>query len=60
MEFFCYIFFISYTHKPEVYDFIPLIRYDLCNMYTCSGNSTQERAVQDLPCLVDLYLVYLI
>ena len=31
-----------------------------CNMCTCSGNSTQERAVQDLLCLVDLYLVYLI
>jgi len=33
---------------------------DNCNMCTCSGNSTQERAVQDLLCLVDLYLVYLI
>jgi len=32
----------------------------LCNMCTCSGNGTQERAVQDLLCLVDLYLVYLI
>jgi len=31
-----------------------------CNMCTCSGNCTQERAVQDLLCLVDLYLVYLI
>ena len=31
-----------------------------CNMCTCSGNGTQERAVQDLLCLVDLYLVYLI
>jgi len=31
-----------------------------CNMSTCSGNGTQERLVQDLPCLVDLYLVYLI
>ena len=29
----------------------------LCNMCTCSGNGTQERAVQDLQCLVDLYLV---
>jgi len=29
-------------------------------MYTCSGNGTQEQAVQDLLCLVDLYLVYLI
>jgi len=28
--------------------------------WTCSGNGTQERAVQDLICLVDLYLVYLI
>jgi len=32
----------------------------VCNMCTCSGNGTQERAVQDLLCLVDLYLVYLI
>jgi len=32
----------------------------MCNMSTCSGNGTQERAVQDLLCLVDLYLVYLI
>jgi len=31
-----------------------------CNMCTCSGNGTQEQAVQDLLCLVDLYLVYLI
>ena len=31
-----------------------------CNMCTCSGNGTQELAVQDLLCLVDLYLVYLI
>jgi len=31
-----------------------------CNMCTCSGNGTQERAVQDLLCLVDLYLDYLI
>jgi len=31
-----------------------------CNMCTCSGNGTQERAVQDLLCLDDLYLVYLI
>ena len=31
-----------------------------CNMCTCSGNGTQERAVQDRLCLVDLYLVYLI
>jgi len=31
-----------------------------CNMCTYSGNGTQERAVQDLLCLVDLYLVYLI
>jgi len=30
------------------------------NMCTCSGNGTQERAVQDLLCLVGLYLVYLI
>jgi len=29
-------------------------------MCTCSGNGTQERALQDLLCLVDLYLVYLI
>jgi len=29
-------------------------------MSTCSGNGTQERAVQDFLCLVDLYLVYLI
>jgi len=29
-------------------------------MCTCSGNGTQERAVHDLLCLVDLYLVYLI
>jgi len=32
----------------------------MCNMCTCSGNGTQERAVQDILCLVDLYLVYLI
>jgi len=32
----------------------------VCNMCTCSGNRTQEWAVQDLLCLVDLYLVYLI
>jgi len=31
-----------------------------CNMCTCSGNGTQGRAVLDLLCLVDLYLVYLI
>jgi len=31
-----------------------------CNMCTCSGNGTQEWAVHDLLCLVDLYLVYLI
>ena len=31
-----------------------------CNMSTCPGNGTQEWAVQDLLCLVDLYLVYLI
>jgi len=31
-----------------------------CNMCTYSGNGTQERAVQDLLCLVDLYSVYLI
>ena len=30
------------------------------NMCTCSGNGTQERAVQDLLCLVGLYLVYLL
>jgi len=29
-------------------------------MGTCLGNSTQEQAVQDLLCLVDLYFVYLI
>jgi len=33
---------------------------DVCNMCTCSGNSTQERAVQDFLCLVYLYLAYLI
>ena len=27
-------------------------------MCTCSSNGTQERAVQDLLSLVDLYLVY--
>ena len=31
-----------------------------CNMCTCASNCTQERAVQDLLCLVDLYLVYFI
>ena len=31
-----------------------------CNIYTCSGNCTQEQAVMDLLWLVDLYLVYLI
>jgi len=31
-----------------------------CNMCTCSGNGTQQQAVQDLLCLVDLYLVNLI
>ena len=36
------------------------VRLEYCNMCTCSGNGTQERAVQDLLCLVDLYLVYLI
>jgi len=47
--------------KSEDY-FILLILFDAdyCNMCTCSGNGTQERAVQDLLCLVDLYLVYLI
>jgi len=29
-------------------------------MYTYSGNGTEERAVQDLLCLVGLYLVYVI
>jgi len=29
-------------------------------MCTCSGNGTQERAVQVLLCFVDLYLVYFI
>jgi len=29
-------------------------------MSTCSGNGTQERAVQNLLSLVDLYLLYLI
>jgi len=29
-------------------------------MCTCSGNGIQVGAVQDLLCLVDLYLVYLI
>ena len=38
----------------------PEQEFTLCNMYTCSGNGTQEQAVQDLQCLVDLYLVYLI
>jgi len=31
-----------------------------CNMCTWSANGTQEWAVEDLLCLVDLYLVYLI
>jgi len=31
-----------------------------CNLCTCSGNGTQERAVQDFLCLVHLDLVYLI
>jgi len=31
-----------------------------CEMCTYSGNGTQEGAVPDLLCLVDLYLVYLI
>jgi len=35
-------------------------RIHTCNMCTCPGNGTQERAVQDLLCSVDLYLVYLI
>ena len=38
----------------------PRVPFATCNMCTCSGNGTQERAVQDLLCLVDLYLVYLI
>ena len=38
----------------------PGVCVNLCNRCTCSGNSTQEWAVQDLLCLVDLYLVYLI
>jgi len=33
---------------------------DQCNMCTCSGNGTLERAVQHRLCLVDLYLAYLI
>ena len=33
---------------------------DQCNMCTCSGNGTQERAVQDLLCLVDFHWAYLI
>jgi len=37
-----------------------VLRVTMCNMYTCSGNGTQEQAVQDPLCLVDLYLVYLI
>ena len=32
----------------------------VCNMCTCSDNGIQKQAVQDLLCLVDLYLVYLI
>jgi len=36
------------------------LRKTFCNMCTCSGNDTQEWAVQDLRCLVDLYFVYLI
>ena len=38
----------------------PRAWYGKCNMCTCSSNGTQERAVQDLLSLVDLYLVYLI
>jgi len=39
---------------------LPRRSFARCNMCTCSGNGTQEWAVQDLLCLVDLYLVYLI
>jgi len=28
-----------------------------CNMCTCSANSTQERVLHNLLCLVDLYLI---
>ena len=34
--------------------------YNICNMCTCSSNGTQEQAVQDFLCFVNLYLVYLI
>jgi len=44
----------------EYRDNVFLPRMQSCNICTCSGNGTQERAVQDLLCLVDLYLVYLI
>jgi len=39
---------------------VDFFRIRECKMCTCSGNGTQERAVQVLLCLVDLYLVYLI
>jgi len=35
MGFCSHTFFISYTHKPEVHDFIPLICYDLANLVMC-------------------------
>ena len=49
------------AQSPEIDDELLLSQaYRNCNMCTCSGNSIQERAVQDLLYLVDLYLVYLI
>ena len=43
-----------------VESYLSLYQPYICNMRTSSGNRTQEGAVQDLLCLVDLYFVYLI
>jgi len=56
----CELSILGRIHRniAEHVDVIAKVTY--CNMCTCSGNGTQEQAVQDLLCLVDLYLVYLI
>jgi len=54
------------TKPQEVPDFLAMFPevfvkgVPKCNMCTCSDNGTPKQAVQDLPCLVHLYLVYLI
>ena len=60
----CFFYIYLYNYFVYPFSFIFFHLYfaigSYCNMCTCSGNGTQERAVQDLLCLVDLYLVYLI